>query len=102
MKRGLCAGNLLPYTSYFLLVSLRGRSWFLLVLIHLMVGEVEAVEGEHAGDAVADGELRRDIEPAGRSRFVHARVQRPLRHVEERLARQVGAVLRRACVLICT
>ena len=33
MKRGLCAGNLLPYTSYFLLVSLRERSGFLSVAV---------------------------------------------------------------------
>ena len=38
---------------------------FLLVLINLLVAEIDAGEGEEAGDTVADGELCRNVQPAG-------------------------------------
>ena len=66
----------------------------LLVLIHLLLAEEHAREGEQAGGAVAQHKLRRNVEPAGQPRVVHARVQRACRHVEIRVGGQIGAVLR--------
>ena len=54
----------------------------LLILIHLLLAEEHAREGEQAGGAVAQHKLRRNVEPTGQPRVVHARVQRTRRHVE--------------------
>ena len=66
---------------------------FLLILIHLLLAEEHAREGEQAGGAVAQHKLRRDVEPAGQPRVVHARVQRTRRHAEIWIGCQIGAVL---------
>ena len=66
----------------------------LLVLIHLLLTEKHAVKGEQAGGAVAQDKLRRNIQPTGKPRVVHARVQRARRHIEIGGRGQIGAVLR--------
>ena len=68
--------------------------YYLLVLIHLLLAEKHAVKGEQAGGAVAQDKLRRDVQPTGKPRVVHARVQRTCRHVEIRVGGQIGTVLR--------
>ena len=66
----------------------------LLILIHLLLAEEHARESEQAGGAVAQHKLRRNVEPAGQSRVVHARIQRTRRHIEVGVGCQIGAVLR--------
>ena len=64
---------------------------------------MHATEGEEAGDTVADGELRRDVQPlvlAGI--WILPQIERPRRHVEELLTRQIRAVLRGTNELVYT
>ena len=70
----------------------------LLILIHLLLTEEHAREGEQAGGAVAQDKLRRDVQPTGQPGVVHARVQRTRRHVEIGIGCQIGAVLRGSSV----
>lgn len=73
---------------------------FLLVLIHLLLAEEHAREGEQASGAVAQYKLRRNIQPTGKTRVVHARIQRTCRHIEIGGRGQIGAVLRGGSVNI--
>ena len=73
---------------------------WLLILIHLLLAEEHAREGEQAGGAVTQDKLRRNVEPAGQPRVVHARVQLTRRHVEVGFRSQIGAVLRGSGVKI--
>ena len=66
----------------------------LLVLIYLLETEIDIVEREEAGYAVADGELCRNIEPARFPVTIQARIKRTIRHIEEFLICQICAVLR--------
>ena len=66
---------------------------FLLILIHLLLAEKHARKGEQAGGAVAQDKLRRNVQPAGQPRVVHARVQRTRRHAGIWIGGQIGAVL---------
>ena len=60
---------------------------------------MHATEGEEAGDTVADGELRRDVQPLVLpGSGILPQIERPRRHVEELLTRQIRAVLRRGRV----
>ena len=65
-----------------------------MILIHLLLAEEHAREGEQAGGAVTQHKLRRNVEPAGQPRVVHARVQRARRHIEIGGRGQIGAILR--------
>ena len=56
--------------------------YYLLVLIYLLLAEKHAVKGEQAGGAVAQDKLRRVVQPTGKPRVIHARIQRTCRHVE--------------------
>ena len=44
------------------------------IIIHLLLAEIDASEGADAGDTVAEGELRRNIEPLRCTRIVHPRI----------------------------